>query len=365
MAGVSFLSACGDSVTAPNDDIVEGVNLAELFARPTSAEIAIVDADWAGRDPAAQAVEVVVTRPVTLGVTPTTLQIVSHLVDGARHYGAVLAPDGKPAASLPLLIYTHGGDGGIDIDDLLPLLPFVLGGLQDDFVLLAPSFRSETLVFEGTAYPSAGTPSPWDRDVDDALALLNVALTGMAPAADPDRIGVLGFSRGAAVALLMAIRDPRIDLVVEFFGPTDFFSPFARGVFEEALRGNPRDLPGLDALDAQFIQPLKRGALSIAEVRLAMLRRSPVYFADRLPDLQVHHGTEDDVVPVSEAERLIEALLGLGRGEPTFQHFIYEGGTHDPRALVGSISRTRAFLGRLTASSVAGRSSLPRYATTR
>ncbi len=217
---------------------------------------------------------------------------------------------------------------------------------------VAPSFRSEPLTFNTLQYVSGGDPSPWDRDVDDALALLNATLE-TTPEADPARIGVLGFSRGACVGLLMAIRDPRIDLVVEFFGPTDFFGPFVQEVVEEALRGQPRDLPGLDYLNRTFLQPLKSGELTIEDVRPELLRRSPVYFASHLPQVQVHHGTADDVVPVGEAQRLIEVMQQLGRAPPEFEYYLYFGGGHNPLELPGSIQRALAFLGRLVTGSFA------------
>jgi dipeptidyl aminopeptidase/acylaminoacyl peptidase len=254
---------------------------------------------------------------------------------------------GADPGSLPILVYSHGGDQGENLDLSLLFIPTILGSAIDDFVFVVPSFRSEPLRFAGTTYQSDGEPSPWDWDVDDALSLVEVALA-TTPEADPERIGVLGFSRGANVAMLMAIRDPRIDTVVEFFGPTDFFGSFVRVVVEDALAGTVRNLPGADFLNSEFIQPLNSGLLTEDEVRLEMLRRSPVYFANRLPELQVHHGTEDVVVPVEEAQRLIQVMQGLGRGEPGFQHFIYEGGGHDPLSLSGSLSRTQAFLARLS-----------------
>ncbi len=84
-------------------------------------------------------------------------------------------------------------------------------------------------------------------------------------------------------------------------------------------------------------------------MRPELVRRSPVYFADRLPDLQIHHGTADEVVPVGEAERLIEVMVALGRGEPDFESYLYPGGTHNPLTLSGSIPRSQSFLGRLLA----------------
>ena len=242
-------------------------------------------------------------------------------------------------------------DGGVDFDDTISQLPFLLGADLQDYVFIAPSFRAEPLVFDGTTYQSAGPASPWDRDVDDALALINV-VAATTPEADLDQIGVVGFSRGACVALLMAVRDPRIDLVVEFFGPTDFFGPFVQDVLEEALLGSLRELPALETLYEQFILPLKNGEITIADMRPELVRRSPVYFADRLPQLQVHHGTADETVPVGEAERLIEVMMGLGRSEPEFEWYLYEGGGHDP-LLPGAIGRTRDFLSRLVSPLIA------------
>jgi dipeptidyl aminopeptidase/acylaminoacyl peptidase len=186
--------------------------------------------------------------------------------------------------------------------------------------------------------------------VDDALALMNAALAST-PAADPARIAVLAFSRGAGVGLLMAARDPRIDLVVDFFGPTDFFGPHVRAIMEEVLQGQVRNLPGLAVLNARYVQPFGAGTLALGEMRKQLLLRSPAYFADRMRGVQVHHGTMDVIVPVSHGEALIDRLEDLGRRSPEFEFHIYPGGEHNPLTLPGSLERTMAYLGRLVAAS--------------
>jgi acetyl esterase/lipase len=350
-----LLAACSDSPTGPKptDNIVEGVNLTQVFRAPSAAEISAVSDEWETRDVSARDVQVMRTAAQTVGGTTVTVRIVAHTVGGYRHFGAVIAPLDKPFGSLPILVYSHGGETGENLSLTLSFLPSQLAGLVGEFVVVVPSFRSEPLIYGGNAYVSEGPPSPWDYDVDDALALLNAAIE-ITPSADPTHIGVVGFSRGAGVGMLMAIRDPRIDAVVEFFGPTDFFGSYIQTLTEEALRGHPRNLPGLNYLNSAFIQPLKQGTITIADFRREMVRRSTVLFAGSLPQLQIHHGTADSVVEVTQAQSLIDAMTHLGRGEPEFEYYLYDGSGHDFTTMTGSLARAAAFLERLRTPVLAG-----------
>lgn len=339
---LALATACGDGgVTAPDDRVVAGVDLDVLFADPTASELAAVESDWVARSTDAVELAVVLDSTLTVDSVPYRIRVVSHQVGSVLHYGAVLAADTLTAPA-PVLVYAHPGDQGADVDDVVALLPF-LGDAPKGFVWVIPSFRSETLGFGSQSWTSEGPPSPWDRDVDDALALLDVALEVEAQA-DSTRVGVLGFSRGAGVGLLMSIRDPRVDGVIAFSGPTDFFGPWVQDVVEDALRSTPTDLPGLDVLDESWLQPLARGEASVAEVRSQLIRRSSVLFAGRLSRVQLHHGTADAVVAVSQARALVDAMDALGRGDPDFQAFLYQGGTHNPLSLANSIPRAVEFL---------------------
>jgi dienelactone hydrolase len=339
----AVITGCSDSASGPGTPIEEP-ELDAIFAPATAAEIAQVEGEWASRDPSADGVQILNELPFLLGPETGTVKIVSHVVDGFTHYGAVITPPDADPGSLPVLVYAHGGDQGVSLTEI-QLLATVLGPEATQMVFVVPSFRSERITFGNLSYLSGGTPSPWDRDVDDALALLDVAL-GMTPEADPTRVGAVGFSRGAGVALLMAVRKPDIDVVVDFFGPTDFMSDWVRGIVRDALRGGTADLPGFSPLNQQFIQPYDRGEISVSQFRLELIRRSAVLWADRLPDVQIHHGQQDDVVPVSQAQALIDALLANGRTAPTFEYYIYPDGRHDPFTLDGAVARTEVFLGR-------------------
>ncbi|MYA33249.1 MAG: hypothetical protein F4164_08075 [Gemmatimonadales bacterium] len=313
-----------------------------LFAPASAAEVEAVRADWARRDISAAGVAVELTEELAFGETAATLRIVSHVVAGARHFGAIIVPDGAAPGTLPLLMFSHGGDGGVSVG-AIDIVVLALGERSRRFVYAIPSFRSEPLRYGDRSWVSEGPSSHWDHDVDDALALANVVFE-TTPEVRPDAIHIVGGSRGAGVALLAGARDERVERIAAFYGPTDFFDDWIRVIAWKTALDGPWDLPGLIHLDSTVVQPLVRGTLSTAGARLELVRRSSVLFAADLPAVQVHHGTADFVVPVSQAESLMRTMAALGRTAPDFEAFIYEGGGHDFLSLAGAIPRAAEFI---------------------
>ena len=318
--------------------------LDRLFVPPSQAEVDTISQDWAARDYGAMDVRVELSEALSLGGTATNLRVVSHVVAGARHYGAIVVPEGASRESLHVLAYFHGGDAGVSVGDL-QFVGTALGELRDSFVYVVPSYRSEPLRHGGRSWVSEGPSSHWDYDVDDAIALVNVAFE-TTPEAEPGGYSVFGGSRGAGVALLAGVRDDRLKRIVAFFGPTDFFDEWVREIVREAALRMPRNLPGVAHLDSTVVQPFIRGEITRAEARLEIVRRSSVLYAADLPSVQLHHGTLDAVVSVSQAESLIRAMKGLGRGPPDFEAYIYEGGGHDFVTLQEAVERGVEFISR-------------------
>ncbi|MDE2751257.1 MAG: hypothetical protein OXI83_01655, partial [Gemmatimonadota bacterium] len=62
--------------------------------------------------------------------------------------------------------------------------------------------------------------------------------------------------------------------------------------------------------------------------------------------VQLHHGTVDLTVSVSQATSMMKRMEALGRGAPDFEAFIYEGGGHDVLGLDEAIPRAVEFLAR-------------------
>lgn len=347
----TLVGCSGDAVSGPGQ---EPDLLKELLVPPTNAEIAAVRADWASRDDGARGYRVESTTRLDAGRQAFDVRAVSHLSpapDGGtiRHYGAVAVPVGAAPGSKAVLVWGHGGDGGVDAGNALQTLAAIFGDDLAGFVVVMPSYRSESLKIGARTYTSTGEASPWNYDVDDALALLAAAVQNTA-AIDPDRIGVLGGSRSGNVALQLGIREPRVDRVVDFYGPTNFFGTSAAFILDELLTKVEPDvleLAGVPALNEEIIQPLLAEAITVDEARLRLLVRSPLFFAADLPNTQAHHGTDDEVVPVVETERLVARMNELGRSEttnPSFQAFLYPGGEHGVDTLPGAPERARAFL---------------------
>lgn len=331
LLGLVAMTACAPRLAAPEAERLLGA----LFAPPTPAEMAAVRAEWERRDTGVHGWRV---EWQSAEAGRRTL-VVSHLVDGFRHYGLVRVP--AAGARRPVLVVAHGGDDGAARWQF-----FREGPLSEEWVQVVPSFRSERLYASATRwYQSEGPPSPWDRDVDDALALLNGVLAHL-PEADGGRVAALGRSRGAGVALLMAARDPRIRAVVNFSGPTDFFLPEVRSLAGRALRTRLPRLPGAGYLADSVLFALRDGRIPLPRARLELLRRSPAWFAAQLPPTQTHHGSADDEVPVAHGERLATALRSVGPAGSAWEFHRYPDGGHRPGSLHGSRPRAEAFLRR-------------------
>ena len=320
-----------------------GVDLTQLFALPTSQELSAVRADWAARSTATQGFQLEASG---VDATGAATDVISHIVDGERHYGAVRFPrEYVPGGVYPVVIVAHGGQTGIVLDELLGFLAlFPTDCIDEDSFFLLPSFRAEELVtnFAGT-FVSGGAPNIADRDVDDMLGLLSAALDNY-PEMDEARVAAYGLSRGGTASLLASIRDPRIRRVVDMFAFTDLSLPAVRAEIERIVNQGvaPVGIGGV-AYEA-FVEPWINGTMSLAEARLEWIRRSPCYFASDLPRIQVHHGLSDVQVDASHSTAILDALGQLGLTAPQVEGFFYPGGMHDPQSFVGHGARVEGFL---------------------
>lgn len=304
-----------------------GIDLDELFASPTAAEVAAMRAIWNERE-----LGVVDLREEGAFVLENgdTMRVLSHLVGEQRHYGVVILPAGQhPPASLSVVVSLIGFGVEMVLD-----VPPDARAYDGTRVTIIPSFRGHELRFAEEAWFSDGDPfDQCDGGSDDAIAFMHAAVEAT-PEADPSAMVMIGGSRGGNVAMLVGIRRPSIDAVVNIAGPTDYHR---RDLLEHV---------NLSALYANhFLRDLLEGGTDVAEARRRMLACSPIYFAEELPPTQAHHGTADENVPLTQAELLAARMVELGREPPEFELFTYEGADHRLETALAEIeARAEAFL---------------------
>ena len=83
-----------------------------------------------------------------------------------------------------------------------------------------------------------------------------------------------------------------------------------------------------------------RESLPLSDLRRTLAGASPLYFTDRLPPLQAHHGEDDRPVPVRNATALRDRLRS---DDESRRVFIYPGAGHRLDDTVAP-NRGRAFL---------------------
>ena len=265
------------------------------------------------------------------------LYILSHLLKGKRHYGAVIIPGKVSAEKIPVVIMATGGDGVHTQFDITQdfthhavRFPQFLGpALDDKFMVVIPSFRGQQLIIGDKKYPSEGKVSDaFHGAATDALAFLNVVLNAF-DIADKKRIGIFGGSRGGAVALLAAARDKRIKRVVVVAAPTDMKSLY---------------LLYPDQFKLLFFSDLLAGKISEKAARKAFISSSPNYFIHELPKVQLHHDRNDPFVPVTFAKKLGDEMAAIGKGIDL--HY-YDEGIHGFWSDPGFWERVQRFIEQL------------------
>ncbi len=199
---------------------------------------------------------------------------------GVRLAAIALDPRGTVKGTIVLL---HGLG-----DQKEGMLPFAQTFAEAGWRAIAPDLRAHGE--SGDKYCTFGYYEKWD-----CRALLDAV---KARGYDVDRVGVIGGSLGAAVALQWAAIDPRVKTVIAL-------APFAE-MSDEAdyllRRHNPSISPGRLAHIKRLVE--EEGELVIAQVsplKAVRQRAIPIYLV---------HGARDEVIPVAESRRLFEAAAG-------------------------------------------------------
>jgi len=223
-------------------------------------------------------------------------------VDGWR----ILPPDFDPAKKYPLLVYVYGEPAGQTVQD----------GWGGSGYLWHLMLAQKGYIV--ASFDNRGTPAPrgraWRKSIyrqigilasADQAAAVRAALAAW-PFADPERVGVWGWSGGGSMTLNALFRYPELYKA----GISVASVPDQRlydTIYQERYMGLPADNP----------DGYKNG--------------SPITFAKDLKGkLLVVHGTGDDNVHYQGFELLVDELVAANRqfsmmAYPNRSHGIYEG----------------------------------------
>ncbi len=262
--------------------------------------------------------------------------IYEQAVEGQKQYFMVIPADSS--VSQPSVIYyCHGGEKGIAMSEITSVLA-TLGPQRRTSTLVFLAYRGETFTSSKTTYSASASAIPWKTDVLDLFAIQK-ELKSIAPNADTARAAVVGISRGATVAHIFAQQNPNVKKVILYFGMSSLVGEAAQVEFDLAFKGTPRDLPGLNYLNTQLVQPFKNQLITADSVRFELVLRSPLLTLSKSPKLQIHHGLLDTIVAPSESKNISDALVKLGRSD---EYYEYPDKGHAP--FLESKPKVRSFL---------------------
>ena len=237
------------------------------------------------------------TSAVTFQDAKITVQKVSYRSNGLKVFGQVCRPNGN--GPYPILVYNHGGFGGLGNDWNGDICKSYAG---QGYVVMASAYRGE----DG----SEGRIEVCQGEVDDVLRLLEIGRA--LPYARSDRAAMLGFSHGGCITTRAVQRGAPVQVMIDFFGPTDWASEFA---FVQQQISQTTD-PGTKAA-YQGLLDIVRNAVggSPTQIPDAYAARSPAWFSSDLAtfagSVLVIHGVMDALVPVAQSCDLVKRVGGF------------------------------------------------------
>ena len=201
----------------------------------------------------------------------------------ARQKMDVYLPAGRSVKETPVLIYIHGGawiDG--DKSEFLQVKPLV-EQIFPGYAMISFNYRLYDFVSKQNRFPAQ------EEDVKAALLYIRSKLAEWNLS---DKIILSGASAGGHLALLHGLKNRESDIkgLIAFFPPTDLTSLF-----------------GFNNLTSLGLTEIMGGTPMTAPANYQ--NSSPVNFASSDdPPIIFFHGETDQVVPISQSERLETAL---------------------------------------------------------
>ncbi|HYD35203.1 MAG TPA: alpha/beta fold hydrolase [Vitreimonas sp.] len=241
---------------------------------------------------------------------------VSYLSEGLKIYALLTIPNGeKPASGWPTIVFNHGYIPPDQYRTTERYVAYTDGFSRNGYILLRPDYRGHGSS-EGTAEGGYGS-NDYTIDILNAVASLKKH-----PDVDGNRLGMWGHSMGGHITLRSMVVTQDIKAGVIWAGVV--------ASYPDLLSNWRRRAPALpppsgtsrrwrDALVGEYGSPEQNPQFwnSISSTTFLNQISGPV---------QLHHGTDDDSVPVEFSEKLGTQLEAVGK---PVEVFIYPGDDHN------------------------------------
>lgn len=244
---------------------------------------------------------------------------VSYLSEGLKIYALLTIPNGeRPATGWPVIVFNHGYIPPAQYRTTQRYVNYVARLAEAGYIVLRSDYRGHDQS-EGEASGAYGSPG-YVVDVLNAVGAVK-----RLPEADPDRIGMWGHSMGGYITLRSMVIVPDIKAGVIWAGVVaPYPDPFARGLANLTPTPNASGTPG----------PERRGWRGWIQ-QYGTREENPAfwdsvsanaYLSEISGPVQLHHGTNDESVPLAASETLYAEMLAAG--EPV-EFYIYDGDNHN------------------------------------
>jgi dipeptidyl aminopeptidase/acylaminoacyl peptidase len=244
--------------------------------------------------------------------------VASYVSDGFKINGLLAVPVGeKPEGGWPAIVFNHGYIRPETYRREEKYVAYIAGFASKGYVVYMPDYRGHQ---DSEGLPLGAYFSP-AYTTDSLNAFYSLAQFSDV---NPEKIGMLGHSRGGHIALRSMVIRPDIKVGVIWAGVVasyeDMLTNWRRNrPWRPSPRENMANRPGRDDLIKIYGE--------IEESRDFWESISPIYFVtDISGPVQLHHGTGDTSVPHEFSQILENALLDADK---QVEHYQYQGADHN------------------------------------
>lgn len=243
--------------------------------------------------------------PELVGATLAPMKPVQYAArDGLTIHGYLTRPVDAPDGAIPTIVVPHGGPWARDVWGWDPIVQFFA---SRGFAVFQPNFRGSTgygATFERAGYGEFGLAM--QDDITDGVKWL--IAEGLA---DPERIGIFGWSYGGYAALQGLASTPELYRAGASYA----------GVYD--LRAWMSEV-NLRLIDDSV---MKRVVGNRRSDKAKLLASSPTHNAGKIrAPVLLGHGTRDESVAVEQAKAMERALR---RADAPVEVYIYQDELHD------------------------------------